>query len=154
MWLLTVVRLILAVLSLRGVRWAYIAFITLGLLYFPAKAGFQLDPHPCEMTFDFPLAIHSLSNYAHIVLFALGFALTSAQFRTWNWSAFAWAAAITIVLGALVEVAQGVTGQGHCRLRDLIPDTVGALAGSVIVLILRRIGWRPRPTWSLVWWRE
>lgn len=36
-------------------------------------------------------------------------------------------------MGALVEISQGVTGKGHCRLRDLIPDAVGALLGSVIV---------------------
>jgi hypothetical protein len=31
------------VLSLRGVRWAHATFVVLGLLYFPAKAGFRLD---------------------------------------------------------------------------------------------------------------
>jgi hypothetical protein len=153
MWLLAFVRLALGILSLRGIRWAYVAFLVLGLLYFPSKAGFSLDPHPCELTFGIPLAVHSLTNYAHIVLFALCFILTSAQFRMSNWSAVAWATAITLAIGALVEIAEGVTGQGHCRLRDLIPDAVGAIAGSVIVRLLKRIGWRPRPTWSLVWWR-
>ncbi|HEU4391755.1 MAG TPA: hypothetical protein VFV34_28475 [Blastocatellia bacterium] len=149
-----VVRLLLAILAFRGVRWAYVAFLALGLLYFPAKAGFELDPHPCELTFDLPLAIHSLTNYPHMVLFALGFVMASAQFRKSNWVPFAWAAAMTIGMGALVELAEGVTGQGHCRSRDLIPDTVGALAGAVIVMLLHRIGWRSRPTWSLGWWRR
>lgn len=153
MWLLSFVRILLGVLSLRGVRWAYVAFLVLGLLYFPARAGFRLDPHPCELTFDIPLAVHSLTNYAHVVLFALCFVLTRAQFRVPNWPAFAWSAAITLGIGALVEIAEGATGQGHCRSRDLIPDAVGALAGSVIALLLNRIGWMPRPTWSLVWWR-
>ena len=71
-----------------------------------------------------------------------------------NWSAFAWAVVATIVMGVLVEAAEGVTGKGHCRLRDLIHDTVGALAGSVIVLLLIKIGWRPHPGWSLVRWRR
>jgi hypothetical protein len=35
-----VVFVALALLSLRGVRWAYVAFIVLGLLYFPIKVGF------------------------------------------------------------------------------------------------------------------
>jgi hypothetical protein len=146
--------LVLGVLALRGVRWAYVAFVVLGLLYFPAKVGFRLAPNPCQLTFDISLAMHSLTNYAHIVLFALFFVMTSAQFRVWNWPVFGWSAAATFMLGVLVEVAQGVTGEGNCRMRDLIPDAVGILVGSIIVLLLRRIGWRPRPTWSLMWWRD
>ena len=152
--LASLIRLVLAVLALRGVRWAYVAFILLGLLYFPAKAGFRFDPHPCELTFGVSLAIHSLTNYAHIVLFTLFYVITSAQFRKSNWTPFIWAALITIVMGALVEIAEGVTGQGHCRSRDLIPDAAGGLFGCGIVLLLHKLGWRPRPTWSFVWWRR
>ena len=127
--------------------------MVLGLFYFPMSVGFQFNPQPCELTVSLSLAIFSLTNYAHIVLFALCFVLTSAQFQKSNWSALAWAALITVVMGALVEGAEGVTGKGHCRLRDLIPDTAGAMAGSVIVLLLRKIGWRPNPGWSFMSWR-
>lgn len=153
MWLLFLGFLALCVLSLRGVRWAFVAFAVLGLLYFPARAGFQLDPNPCQLTFDISLALHSLTNYGHIVLFALFFLMASAQFRESNRTAFAWSALATIAMGALVEVAQGVSGEGNCRSRDLIPDTLGILFGSIIVLLLKRMGWRPRPTWALAWWR-
>jgi len=37
MWLLAVLRVVLALLSLLGARWAYVAFMVLGLLYFPMK---------------------------------------------------------------------------------------------------------------------
>ena len=151
MWLVTVVRLLLAVLSLRGIRWAYVGFIILGLLYFPLKVGFRFDPHPCELIFGGRLAIYSLTNFPHIVLFALGFILTAAQFDLSKWSSFLWSIALMILIGALVETLEGVTGQGHCRARDLIPDTAGALIGALIVLALYRIGWRPRPGWSLRW---
>lgn len=150
MWLVTsVVRIALAVFALRGVRWAYVAFLALGLLYFPAKAGFRLDPHPCELAFGVRLAAHSLTNFPHVVLFALGFVLTCAQFRMARRADFAWAALVTLALGAAVEIAEGLTVQGHCRLRDLIPDAVGAAAGAVLVLLLLRLGWKPRPSWSL-----
>lgn len=148
MWLLALVRLALGLLALRGVRWAYVAFVALGLLYFPAKVGFRLAPRPCRLAFDLPLAIHSLTNYAHVVLFALFFVMTGAQFRVLDRSAFAWSAAATVAMGALVEAAQGVTGEGNCRLRDLIPDGAGILVGSVIVLFLKRVDWRPRPPTS------
>ena len=106
---------------------------------------FRFDPQPCELTFDIPLAIHSLTNYAHIVLFVLFFLMTSAQFRMSNWPAFAWAALAAVTMGLLVELAQGVTGKGHCRMRDLIPDAVGILLGAGIVLLLNRIRRRPQP---------
>ena len=153
MWLLSFVRLLLVVLSMRGNRWAYIAFMVLGLLNFPMRVGFRFNPQPCELTPSLSLAIVSLTNYAHIVLFALCFVITSAQFRRSNRSAYAWTALITLVMGALVEIAEGITGKGHCRLRDLIPDAAGALLGSVIVLLLHKIGWRPNPGWSLIRWR-
>ncbi len=41
--------LVLGISSLRGVRWAYITFVILGLLYFPASVGFRLNPQPCEL---------------------------------------------------------------------------------------------------------
>lgn len=153
MTLLSVVRLFLGLFSLRGNRWAYIAFMALGLLYFPMSVDFRFNPQPCELTPSLSLALFSLTNYPHIVLFALCFVITSAQFPKFSWSAFAWVALITLVMGALVEGAEGITGKGHCRLRDLIPDTAGALLGSVIVLLLHRIGWKPNPGWTLMKWR-
>ena len=148
--LASIIRFALGILSLRGARWSYVAFIILGLLYFPMKVGFRLEPHPCELTLDIPLAIYSLTNYPHIVLFALFFVMSSAQFRVSDWRSFIWPFLATIVMGILVEGAEGVTGQGHCRLRDLIPDAVGALCGLLIVLLLRKLGWRSHPSWSLV----
>lgn len=136
MWLLVfVVFLVLGVLSLRGVRWAYVTFVMLGLLFFPARVGFRFDPQPCEVAFNIPLAIFSLTNYRHIVLFTLFFVMTSAQLRMSNWSAFALAALTVIGMGILVELLEGVTGVGHCRVRDLVPDAAGILLGSIVVLV-------------------
>ena len=136
--------LVLAVLSLRGMRWAYIAFVLLGLLYFPARVGFRLDPQPCELALNIPLAIHSLTNYGHIVRFALFFVMTWAQFRGRGWSVFTWTLLATMAMGVLVELAEGVSGRGHCRLRDLIPDAVGALLGQVIVFVWNSVRMRSR----------
>ena len=149
MWTLSLARVVLGILALRGFRWAYVGFLLLGLLYFPIKSGFRFDIPPCELSFGLPLAVHSLRNYPHIILFTIGFVLTAAQFRLSKWRDFVLAAALILTFGALVELFQGSTRQGNCRLRDLIPDTVGALIGALIVLGLYRMGWRPRPTWSL-----
>src|ERR687886_907064 len=103
------VLFVLGVISLRVLRWAYITLVVLGLLYFPASVGFRLDPHPCELTFGMALAVHSLTNYPHIVLFASFFLMTfliaNAQFRISDWRAFTWTGGGTIVLGGLGEIA-------------------------------------------------
>lgn len=127
--------LALVALSLRGVRWAYATFILLSLLYFPAKAGFRLHPTACQLALDLPLALHSLTNYAHIILFALFFLMTSAQFPAFTPRVFAWAALATLAMGAAVEAAQGITGHGHCRLRDLVPDGAGVVLGGLIAAL-------------------
>ncbi len=51
-----------------GRRFAYAAFVVVGLLYFPARVGFHLSPRVCQVALDVPLALHSLTNYPHIIL--------------------------------------------------------------------------------------
>jgi hypothetical protein len=135
--LLFVVIFVMALLSFRGVRWAYISFIVLGLLYFPLAVGFHLNPQPCELTPSLSLALYSFSNYPHIVLLTLFFVMTSRQISMSHWSGFVWAGVATVVMGALVELAEGIAGKGHCRLRDLIPDATGAVIGAVLVMLWR-----------------
>jgi hypothetical protein len=138
--------LVLGILSLRGIRWAYVTFVLLGLLYFPASVGFRLNPQPCELIPNLALAVYSLGNYKHIVLFVLFFLMTSAQFRMSHWSGYAWAAMACLAMGILVEVAEGISGTHHCRLRDLIPDTAGIVLGAGIVFLWHRVRGRPQAT--------
>jgi hypothetical protein len=142
------VSLVLVALALRGLRWAYVAFIVVALSHFPMQVGFKLAPHACELTFDGQLALYSLRNFAHIVLFACFFVLSRIHFRRLGRAAWTWAAGATLLMGALVEVAEGVTGSGHCRARDLIPDSAGAVLGALVFLglaALLRAALRFRP---------
>lgn len=134
----------LGILSLLGKRWAYVTFVILGLLYFPVSVGFRLNPRPCELALNIPLAIYSLGNYAHIVLFFLFFLMSSAQFRMLHWSGYAWAALASIVMGTLIEIAEGIGGNHHCRLRDLVPDAAGILLGAGIVFLWHKLRGKPR----------
>lgn len=129
---------LLAVLSVRGVRVAYVLFVVLALAYFPAKVGFELEPRTCQLDVDAQLAVFSLTNYAHIVLFALFFLMSYAQVNESGHSrrsAVMLAGLATFLMGALVEVAQGATGAGNCRLRDLIPDSVGIVVAALGVTL-------------------
>lgn len=122
----------------RAAAWLWasrIAYSTLVLqapLYFLHRGGYRVSPPACEWTFGLDLAIYSLTNYAHIVLFGVLFLLTFAQLRGVP-RQIVCSAAVTLAVGLLVELAQGVSGQHHCRMRDLVPDSVGALWGATVV---------------------
>jgi hypothetical protein len=66
----------------------------------------------------------SLQNYNHIVLFAIFTLMTLAQFRKEGPQRFALTLSAVLLMGVVVEVEQALFGRGHCRVRDLIPDTV------------------------------
>ena len=133
-WIITgAVFLSLATLTFRGQRWAYFTFIALGLSFFPARVAFRLRPRACDLGVDIPLALISLGNYPHIVLFGIFFLMTSCLARGHRAAVrIPIAAGAVLVMGVCVELAQGLTGEGHCRMRDLLPDAAGALLGALV----------------------
>jgi hypothetical protein len=137
MWSLTfVVFGVLGVLAFRPMRWAYFTFVALGLLYFPARVGFHFHPKPCECSASLPLALFSLTNYKHIVLFTIFFLMTSAQLRGGRFrTQLLVALGAVMAMGIYVELAEGFTGEGHCRLRDIVPDLAGALLGASALMV-------------------
>ena len=137
--LLRAATFVFLVIAARGVRWAYAMFVVLALISFPVRAGFHLATPSCELLVGPQLALFSFRNYSHIVLFALFAVLTRVQLSGRN--ANAWAFAATIVMGILVELAEGVSGQGHCRMRDILPDAAGAVAGLLVFSAGKKL-WR------------
>ena len=133
LWLLRLAIWGFALLSIRGTRWAYVAFMLLAFVYFPARVGFQIHPRSCEMAIDLPMIALSLKNSPHIIMLAIFFVITSAQFRMNTGSAYLGAGLLTIAMGTLIEIGEGISGNGHCRLRDLVPDSAGALIGAAVV---------------------
>ncbi len=141
--------------ALRRRRAAFGGFVALALFSFALRAGWPaapLVPTACELLVGPELALFSFRNTPHIVLFALCFPLARRQFpvsRTdarANRRAEVAAFATTLAVGALLELAQGVTGAGHCRLRDLLPDATGALLGwaAFAGVMSARARWWPR----------
>lgn len=129
-------------LTLRGKRWAYFAFVILGLAYFPAQADFKIHALKCEQLITQKLALLSLQNYAHIALFAGFYWMSWVQFKRTD-ARVLWALLATLVMGALVEVAEGVTGRGNCRARDLVPDAAGAVGAMLVLAIWSRLTRKP-----------
>src|SRR5574342_701874 len=74
---------LLALLTLRRQRWAYFAFVLLGLAYFPAQAHFHIALHmpKCEQLINKGIVLLSLQDYVHLVLFAGFYWMSWVQFR-------------------------------------------------------------------------
>lgn len=142
-----VVLALLALIALRGKRWAYLAFAVLGLLYFPAQTHWRVHAPKCDQLIPtMQVVVLSLRNYAHIALFA-GFCWMSwVQFRrSGAWARVAWAFLATLVAGALVEIAEGMTAPRgvHCRVRDLVPAAAGALGAALVLALWSRLFRKP-----------
>jgi surface polysaccharide O-acyltransferase-like enzyme len=133
--IVTVLFLPLIILSLFRKRWAYIATIVLGILFFFARVNFHLTPTACQTVFDIPLALYSLGNYKHVILFAIFFLMTRRQIHKTGLAGFGWASLATLTFGLVVELLEGLTGDGNCRLRDLVPDFAGVLLGQAIFTV-------------------
>ncbi len=138
---------LLALLALRGKRWAYLAFVALGLLYFPAQAHFRVHVPKCEQLVPtMHVLVLSVRNYAPIALFAGFYWMSWIQLRrTGGGARVVWAFLATLLVAALVEIAEGMTGTrgGRCRLRDLVPDAAGALGAALVLAVWSRLVRKP-----------
>lgn len=106
-------------------------------MYFPQKGGFTFQYPACSPAPGRELFVTSATNYSHIILFGLYFLITYAHFaksRLRGWRPLPVAGAATLIMSALIEVAQGMSDTGNCELRDVIPDVIGMTLGMGIVL--------------------
>jgi hypothetical protein len=129
-------------------RWAYGAYMLVALARIPARTRFRLTRPNCDTRLTLENAGLSLTKLPHVVLFALFFFLTVLQFDRIDRRAFVWSLAATAVLGLLVELEEGATRTGNCRLTDVLPDIAGglvAIGAFVIARIVARYG-GARPT--------
>src|SRR2546422_2621019 len=136
---------LLALIALRGKGWAYPAFVVLGLLYFPAQTHFHVHAPKCEQLLPtMHVLVLSLHNYAYIALFAGFYWMSWVQFGRSD-ARGVWALVATLLVGALVEIAEGMTmtGRGHCRVRDLVTDAAGALGASLLLAVWSRLRRKP-----------
>ena len=152
---------VLALFALRGKRWAYVSFIALGLLYYPAQAHFQLHAPKCEQILPaVQQLVPLLQNFLYLGLFAGFYWMSWVQLRDTNARGF-WALAVTVLVAALFEIADGMTAVVavaktarhakavavaaplHCRVQDLVPAIAGALGAMVLLAIWARLTKKP-----------
>jgi len=139
-----IVLFVLAFLRHRGRAWdyafhgTYLIFLVYAVLAIPSRTGFQLAWPACEMVPTVEGAIQALAKVPHILLFGVFFVTTAGQFpKNWRYR-FPIAMLVTVLFGLVIEIEEGATVTGNCRMRDLLPDTLGGLLGIGVIMIWER----------------
>ena len=118
--------------SLR--RWLYAAYMVIAIARIPARTGFHLGVPACDTRLTVQNVGLSLTKVPHIVLFACFFLFTAAQFDRADRRTVTWSLLATVALGTLVELEEGATRTGNCRLTDVVPDVLGGLMAIAVLL--------------------
>ncbi|HEY0997586.1 MAG TPA: hypothetical protein VGD77_16470 [Gemmatimonadaceae bacterium] len=118
-------------------RWVYLACLLVAIARIPARTGFVLRPPACDARLSLANAQRSLTKVPHVVLFGLFFLVTVLQFDRLDRRVIGWSILATGGLGLLVELEEGATRTGNCRLTDVLPDLAGALLMAALVLAAR-----------------
>ena len=123
-------------------RWAYAAYMVVACLRIPARTGFRLVSPACDSRLTLENVGLSMTKVPHMVLFGIFFALTVAQFDRIDRRALGWSFAATAALGLLVELEEGATRTGNCRITDVLPDLWGALIAAAVITGLAALSTR------------
>lgn len=128
----------------RWRRWIYGAWLLLAVTRIPARTGFRLSWPVCDTTLSMENFALSLTKVPHIVLFGTFFLITLIQFDRVNRKSLAWSVAATALMSFVVEIEQGATRTGNCRMTDVVPNLLGAII--VAILMAAAVGLRNRIT--------
>jgi hypothetical protein len=104
------------------------------VLRIPARVGFRLVAPVCDTRLTLANAALSMTKVPHIALFAIFFVLTALQFDQLNHRALRLSLIATVALGVLIELEEGATRTGNCRLTDVLPDIAGGLIAAAAAL--------------------
>ena len=112
----------------RQRRWLYAMYMVVAITRIPARTKFHLKSPACDSRLTLENAKLSMTKVPHMVLFGLFALITVAQFNRLDRRALLWSVAATAALGVIVELEEGATRTGNCRITDVLPDIAGALA--------------------------
>jgi hypothetical protein len=115
-------------------RWVYAAYVFVSVARIPARTGFHLEAPACDARFTLANVWLSLIKVPHIILFGVFFLLTLIQFDRVDQRSLSWSFIATLLLGALIEIEEGATGTGNCRIPDLLPDALGAFSAMAVAI--------------------
>jgi hypothetical protein len=108
-------------------RWIYAGWMLLAVTRIPARTGFRLAAPACDLRLTPENVALSLTKVPHIVLFGVFFLLTLVQFDRVDRRSLSLSLAATAAISIIVEIQQGATRTGNCRMTDVAPNLMGGL---------------------------
>jgi hypothetical protein len=115
-------------------RWIYAAWILLAVTRIPARTGFRLAAPTCDWALTFNNLALSLTKVPHIVLFGGFFLLTLVQFDRVDRTSLGLSLMATAAISIIVEIQQGATRTGNCRITDVAPNILGGLIAAAFAM--------------------
>jgi predicted membrane-bound dolichyl-phosphate-mannose-protein mannosyltransferase len=125
----------------RRRRWIYAAWMLLVVIQIPARTGFRLAAPICDWTVTFDNLVLSLTKVPHIVLFGAFFFLTLVQFDRVERTSLGLSLMATAAISIIVEIQQGATRTGNCRITDVAPNILGGLIAAAFAMVAVTV-WR------------
>jgi hypothetical protein len=119
--------------------------MTIAVLRIPARVDFRLGSPRCDTAMTIHNAALSMTKVSHMVLFGVFFLLTLVQFDEIRARAYTWSLLATAVLGLLIELEEGASRTGNCRLTDVLPDIAGAAVMGVAAFVIVSLWRSARP---------
>ena len=125
-------------------RWIYSGYMVVAIARIPARTGFRLDTPSCDMQLSLGNVARSMTKLPHMILFGMFFLLTAIQFDRVDRRTLVWSLLATLVLGLIVEIEEGATRTGNCRMTDVLPDLFGAVVVMALIIVVVMISSRLR----------
>ena len=116
--------------ALRGAL-ALVAVAALAIT--PIQAGFTMRAFTCDVGLDAAGWIEGIANPRHLIAYAVIAALAVWTLRgrpLWQ------PVGLAILISLGVELEQAIFMDGHCRLRDMVPNFVAVVMGAAVGLLI------------------
>jgi hypothetical protein len=110
---------------------ALVAFTALAIT--PIQAGFATRAFTCDFGLNAADWIAGIANPKHLIAYAILAALAVSALRgrpLWQ------PVGLAILISLGVEIEQAIFADGHCRLRDMVPNVIAVAMGTAIGLLI------------------
>jgi hypothetical protein len=107
----------------------------------PISAGFaRREAAACDVLSSWDLWLTGLGNIRHLISYSV---LTAIAVWAFGMPRALPAAGLVLLVSAAVELEQMLFADGHCRLRDMLPNIVAIGLGLALALLVARLLRRP-----------
>ena len=117
--------------KLKWLPFLVLAIVVMSSVLAESKGQFTYTG--CALSSSFELLVHSFSNYRHIAAYGLLFLSCVWSFEKHS---IIKAAALVLAFSILMEIVQISFHDGHCRIRDMLPNFVGVLWAATLYKLI------------------